>query len=357
MNYLILNGKDSREITGLLIESLPPVSKPLIRTEIDTIDGRDGDIVRKLGYSAYNKPVKIGLFGNYDIDRVIGYFASEGTVVFSNEITKKYRYQVIEQIDFERLLRFREATVTLHIQPFKYSTIEEKKTLIDTANMLEMEETTVNVRGIIAEYDGDTTAVYGTSTGSEIYYPITPVTLANGDYSLNIGLDSDVQGVYFRLIEDSPLQSLGDTFARSDDAVDGTVSINGTVQGTHTFKYLYIYVPDGLTVNFAFVAELRSGNNSATIRNSGNVYAKPKLTVYGNGDADILLNGEKVFDLDIDEYVTIDTEALEAYKGDALMNRHVLGDYDRFRLNVGLNTIGWTGTVTQIEIENYSRWL
>ena len=49
-NYIILNGKKSTDINGLLIQSLPPISKPKIRTQIEEIDGRDGDIVTKLGY-------------------------------------------------------------------------------------------------------------------------------------------------------------------------------------------------------------------------------------------------------------------------------------------------------------------
>ena len=44
MNYVILNGVKSTTIKGLLIQSLPPISKPLMRTSIEEIDGRDGDI-------------------------------------------------------------------------------------------------------------------------------------------------------------------------------------------------------------------------------------------------------------------------------------------------------------------------
>ena len=54
MNYVIQNGKDSREIRGLLISELPAISKPAVRTDITEIDGRDGDIVSVLGYSAYD---------------------------------------------------------------------------------------------------------------------------------------------------------------------------------------------------------------------------------------------------------------------------------------------------------------
>lgn len=124
MSYIILNGVKNTYIQGLMIQALPSITKPQIRTNIETIDGRDGDIITKLGYAAYDKQLLIGLYGNYNIDEVIEYFNSEGTVTFSNEDDKYYKYQILESIDFERLIRYRQATVTLHVQPFKYSLSE-----------------------------------------------------------------------------------------------------------------------------------------------------------------------------------------------------------------------------------------
>ena len=89
-NYVVQNGKDSRYIKGLLIQELPPITKPLMRTSIEQIDGRDGDVITRLGYSAYDKKMKIGLFGDYDIDDIIPFFNSSGTVTFSNEPEKYY---------------------------------------------------------------------------------------------------------------------------------------------------------------------------------------------------------------------------------------------------------------------------
>lgn len=123
--YIIINGVNSRTISGLLITSLPPISKPQQRTQVETVDGRSGDIITPLGFSAYDKTVSIGLTYNYDIDEVIEFFNTSGTVIFSNEPTKYYRFAIYEQIDFEKLIKFKTAEVVLHVQPYKFSTTEE----------------------------------------------------------------------------------------------------------------------------------------------------------------------------------------------------------------------------------------
>lgn len=122
--YIVINGNISNNITGLIIQKLPPISKPKRRTQIEEIDGRDGDIVTTLGYSAYDKDLTIGLHGDYNIDDIISYFDSSGQITFSNEPDKYYDFAIYDQINFEKLIRFKTATVKLHVQPFKYSESE-----------------------------------------------------------------------------------------------------------------------------------------------------------------------------------------------------------------------------------------
>ncbi len=132
MNYIILNGVKSTIVQGLLIQELPPISKPQIRTSIETIDGRDGDIITRLGYSAYDKILTIGLKKDADINDVISYFVNndKGQVTFSNEQDFYYRFDLLEAIDFERLIRFKQARVNFHVQPFKFSCSEGNTELI-----------------------------------------------------------------------------------------------------------------------------------------------------------------------------------------------------------------------------------
>ena len=235
-DYIILNGVNSNTITGLLISTLPPLTKPKQRTQIEEIDGRDGDIITKLGYSAYNKDVEIGLYGDYDVNEVIQYFNSEGTVTFSNEEDKYYNYQIIDQIDYEKLIRFKKAKVKMHVQPFKYSTVE----------------------------------------------------------------------------------------------------------GTRTFNI--------------------TSEEEITINNNGNYVSRPVVSITGSGTINLSVNGYEVLVIELGENsttITIDTANMEAYNPNtsALMNRDVTGNYDNLYLNAGSNTISWTGTVTQIQVTNYSRWL
>ena len=127
--YVIINGESSLDIEGLAIESLPAISKPLMRSKQETIDGRDGDIITQLGFSAYDKTLKIGLWGNYDIDEIISYFNQDGIITFSNEPDMYYNFTILNRIDFiNQLEAFRKATITIHCQPFKYKE-EETETL------------------------------------------------------------------------------------------------------------------------------------------------------------------------------------------------------------------------------------
>lgn len=120
MSYVIFNNVDSRTIEGLIISKLPPITKPKMRVQETEIDGVDGSIIEELGYEAYDKEIKIGLTYNYNVEQIIKYFNGEGKIVFSNEPNKFYKVKIIDQIDYDKLLRFKTATIKFRTQPFKY---------------------------------------------------------------------------------------------------------------------------------------------------------------------------------------------------------------------------------------------
>ena len=360
MNYIELNGVRSNSITGLMIQSLPPISKPLIRTEIEEIDGRDGDIVTKLGYSAYDKEIEVGLRGNFDINQVIAYFDSEGVVTFSNEPDKYYHYQIIEQIDFERLVRYRTATVTLHVQPFKYSLSESPVT--DDLELMTFDDWTQTSNGVTLTAEGGGITIEGTpSSATEFYMPINALNLEAGDYTLYaIANGERASACSIRLIGSVPsnADSFGGTYLPLQN--NDVASMSAALSESKTFNYLWFYITAGNALDFTLTVEVVDENvQSLEVTNSGNTQSKPKITITGGGTINLSLNGEQIFVINLgnEGQITIDSAQMEAYNAGVLKNRLVTGDYDNLMLNVGENTLSWTGDVSEIEIENYSRWI
>ena len=188
---LIINGKSSRSITGLLISSLAPISKPPQRTRIETIDGRDGDLVTELGFNAYDKPVLIGLTYNYNMDEVIDFFNSSGTVIFSNEPDKIYSFAIYNQIDFERLIRFKTATVVFHVQPFKFS-VSEKEQIFDVSSNLN----TIRIRNAGNYFSTPTLKITATGLVDLSLNDTQILSIDFGETSQTIIIDADKMNAY-----------------------------------------------------------------------------------------------------------------------------------------------------------------
>jgi predicted phage tail component-like protein len=357
INFIELNGEKSTSINGLIIQSLPPISKPNMRTSIETIDGRDGDIVTKLGYSAYDKEVSIGLHGEFDIDDAISFFDSEGEVVFGNELDKYYRYQILDQIDFERLIRFRTAKVKMHVQPYKYDAVDRTFDIVN--QFLHVEDSTATKFGITVASSGGSIRVSGTATGDvDIEVPIESMSLS-GSYTLTASASGSAAGCALRLIDGSPSndRSFGGSYMELKS--DGDSTMTATADSGAEYDALWLDIRAGTSVDFTLGVTMASNSfNQITITNRGNVVSRPTVTVYGSGNAELAINAVTVLSFSIEGgYITIDAEEMNAYHGDALMNRHVTGDYADLALKVGENVISWNGDVTGIKVEDFSRWI
>lgn len=376
-NFIILNGIDSRTIPGLIISTLPPITKPQMRSSVETIDGRDGDLITKLGFSAYDKEIEIGLSYNYDVDQVISYFNSEGQAVFSNEIDKYYNYTILEQIDFEKLLRFKKAKVKFHVQPFKYSNIEKAINFDNSEQVLTDNLLTINYpnnsnAGIdYTLVDEKTFILNGTATfGHQIPLETGKQTWEVGQYEISFKL---LDGSYNQIgngpfgflfyLADS-VQELSSNFNSS-----GSVVINISEEITAS-PYLWIGFSEQAFAEFNNAkfeinvkrVETTYAVNTIKVRNYGNYFSKPIITLSGSGIINLSLNNHQMFSIDFGDMantITLDIENMNAYNPNTqeLMNRQVQGNYDNFQLRVGLNNITWGGDLSNIQVSNYSRWL
>ena len=357
VNYIELNGEKSTSVNGLIIQSLPPISKPKMRTSIETIDGRDGDIVTRLGYAAYDKQLSIGLHGDFDIDDAIAFFDSEGEVVFGNEPDKYYRYQTLDHIDFERLVRFRTAKVKMHVQPFKHDAVDR---VFDIVNQfLHVQDSTAGKFGITVTSSDGNIRVSGRATSDvDIEVPIESMSLS-GSYTLTASASGSAAGCALRLIDGSPSndRSFGGSYMELKSNGDSTIT--ATADSNDEYDALWLDIKAGTSVNFTLGVTMSSDSfNEISLTNRGNVVSRPTVTVYGSGNVELAINAVTVLSFSIESgSITIDAEEMNAYHGDALMNRHVTGDYADLCLNVGENVISWRGDVTAIRVEDFSRWL
>ena len=227
-NYVIINGVNSLTKNGLAIKDLPPITKTMMRTLREEIDGRDGDIITELGYSAYDKSMTIGLFGTgYDIDDIIAFFNQSGTIVFSNEPDKFYNFKIIDQIEYNKLLKFKEATIRFHCQPFKYPLnevpLEEEYQYVNgTGTDITLDNTSEAIFNKI-ELQGNTSQD-GTPTPST---PI-PVNVVGGDNEINVVGKNLFD---YRLFSNNTISGI--TLTNNND---GSITINGTATATSVFE-------------------------------------------------------------------------------------------------------------------------
>lgn len=355
INYVELNGTKSTSVNGLIIQSLPPITKPKMRTSVEDIDGRDGDIVTRLGYAAYDKELSIGLHGDFDIDDAISFFDSGGEVVFGNERDKYYRYQILDQIDFERLIRFRTAKVKMHVQPFKYDAVDRTFEVVN--QLINIKDSSTSRFGVTAVSSGGSVRVAGKATNTcEIMVPIDRIVLS-GSYTLTAETSGNSAGCALRLVSSASPDggSFGGEYIELKD--NGTSSV--TADADTEYDALWLYVQAGTSVDFTLTVTMSSNNfNSITLTNRGNVVSRPTVTVYGSGSVELAINAVTVLSFSIDDgYITIDAAEMNAYHGDTLMNRRVTGDYADLALKAGENVISWRGDVTGIKVEDFSRWV
>lgn len=99
-------------------------------------------------------------------------------------------------------------------------------------------------------------------------------------------------------------------------------------------------------------ATLTSAGN---VTNSGTYKSLPLIKLTGSGLVTVSING-RVFTYNFDTpYVYIDSQSQEAYHLTVSKNRKLGGEFPF--LDVGVNTISWTGTVTEMVIAKRTRYL
>ena len=104
---------------------------------------------------------------------------------------------------------------------------------------------------------------------------------------------------------------------------------------------------------------LKTGDSPILLTTTGaqiyNPYmpSAPKITIYGTGNGSITINQINVTITDISDYIVLDCDLQNAYKGTQNQNLNIKAPVFPV-LNSGENIIGWSGGITSVEI--IPRW-
>ena len=384
-DYITLNGVRNTTIRGLMVQKLPPITKPPLRFSAEEIDGRDGDIVRKLGYAAYDRQVVIGLYGDYDLDGAIRFFNSSGTVVFSNEPHRYYKYEILGAIDFEKLVRFRQATVTFHCQPFKWSCVEKPIAVSSDCNQIcffspyaDGDDSDENGDWIVTSIGG-----IGISKRLSVVCSSKTTPAMNSiakDFIVPLAGDGRVIGsndadtkyrIGIEIANKTENMSLYPFLIASDDSsYGGHKSSSGTTffdielnRGEmKTLSALKLHNGrcrgDGACVIKILITQIT--DDSLKILNTGNHAAKPDIRIEGTGTVGIKFEGKNSVEVTLPENtpITLKTDEMNAYDDDGLYrNRCVEGDFRDLVLEPGFNNFYIYGNATGVTFDKYSRWI
>ena len=216
--HVIINGVSSETLQGVQVLSLPPITKPRMRTSVAVIDGRPGDIVTRLGYEAYNRKIQILLHHDYDLNAISAFFNTSGKIIFSNEPDMEYEFETIDAFSFERAVQYKTADITFHVQPYKLSASEQS----ETGEV----STLVDRTPYIIRRTPFGTRQKGTIVGGSI--------------------------VWNQLIKDEWITSGATTYGLTiTNNGDGTVTVNGTVTDkSSTATPILVYIKNALGTSF-----------------------------------------------------------------------------------------------------------
>ena len=90
--------------------------------------------------------------------------------------------------------------------------------------------------------------------------------------------------------------------------------------------------------------------NGGNIWNRTNFATQPFIRVYITGDGTVGIGDYLITLNDIDDYVDIDCELMDAYKGYINYNPNISFNADSFKIPSGVNGVSFTGDVTRVEI-------
>ena len=120
-NYNYVNSQN----LGVLLSETPAIKKPKMRYKSTEVDGIDGALYEELGYSAYEKTLKLYIKNKSYIKDIQQWLTGSGELILFNEPDKIYDAYLYDEIEYIRQSRFITAEAKFIVQPYKRALQDE----------------------------------------------------------------------------------------------------------------------------------------------------------------------------------------------------------------------------------------
>ncbi|NBI05761.1 distal tail protein Dit [Senegalia massiliensis] len=119
--YFIFKNKSSKEF-DIIVNNLPPITFPVRRVETVQVPGRNGYLtIDDESYEPILKVTRCTAMNYNIIPQMQEWLSGEGEVLFSNDKNRYFKARIINQIDFNRLIRNKKTfDIHFYCQPEGY---------------------------------------------------------------------------------------------------------------------------------------------------------------------------------------------------------------------------------------------
>lgn len=175
--------------------------------------------------------------------------------------------------------------------------------------------------------------------------------------------EGDIKTVTFHLLNEELLDQIKRWLSGTDKVIFSTqpdryykatiiskVNIEEIIPILHKGMVQFDIQPYGYLFTGADLITITS--SGSFIGNKGNYKSEPYIKIYASGDITLNINNQSIRITNVDEYVELDTQLDEIFKGTTSMEDEATGECPF--LEEGSNEITWIGSISKIEI--IPRW-
>ncbi len=140
--YFIFNDVNSKD-RGVIVNNLPPISKPERSFEEINVPGRNGNLyIDNKCYNSFQYEITCTLMPGCNIRTIVQWLNGLGKLTICTELDKFYNVVIKNQIDFEQVYRVcNEFTIIFDVNPIAYSVREKELTLTNNTQFIIKEST------------------------------------------------------------------------------------------------------------------------------------------------------------------------------------------------------------------------